>query len=179
MTTPQGVVGELPFCSFSASNPLPQHMSLWIATVKQAITYLCALGDREPHGSRHCCSFCPLCCHQHLQSAGSSLSTQDILHYYENEWRRVGAEHERNQMFLPLSVCHLNSLKILSIIIARISIARKVLSHDSNSVASRKGLFRTFICEFMSLRGSVTSFSQVTSKFMPLNMSLLCAQEIL
>lgn len=90
-----------------------------------------------------------------------------------------GAEHERNRMFLPLSVCHLNSLKILLIISARISIARKVLSHHSNSVASRKGLFCTFIYEFMSLRGSVTSFSRVTSKFMPLNMSLLCAHQIL
>lgn len=82
------------------------------------------------------------------------------------------------KMFPPLNVCHLNSLKTLPIIVC-IFKARKVLSHHNNSAAHRKGLFCTFIDEFMSLRVSVTSFGEVSSKFMPWDTSLLCTHQIL
>lgn len=48
-----------------------------------------------------------------------------------------------------------------------------------NEEGNRKGLFCTFIYEFMSLRHSMISFSQVLGKSRSLNMFLMCTDEIL
>lgn len=48
-----------------------------------------------------------------------------------------------------------------------------------NEAGNRKGLLCTFTYEFMSLRRSMTSFSQVLGKSRSLNMSLMCTHEIL
>lgn len=71
-----------------------------------------------------------------------------------------------------------NSLETLPVIIPRTCTAG-LPSHHGNSAANKKDWSPAHVDEFMSPKGRVNPFSQVTSKFVPLNMSLLCAHQIL
>lgn len=75
-----------------------------------------------------------------------------------------------------------NSLEILSIIVIRtynLQLTSLTPLDPHNEVGHRKGVLCTLICEFVSLRRSLTSFSQVLGKPRSLNTSLMCTQEML